>query len=45
MTEDMINEIIEILNENKDDLYFIQFVYDCAIMNQVVHPTSWEGEE
>ena len=42
MTEDMINEIVEILHENKDDLYFIQFVYDCVIMNRVIH---WEGEQ
>lgn len=43
MTEDMINEIVELLHKNKDDLYFIQFVYDCIYMNQVVF--SWEGEE
>ena len=42
MTEDMINEIVEILHENKGDLYFIQFVYDSVIMNRVIH---WEGEQ
>ncbi len=42
MTEDMINEIVEILHDNKDDLYFIQFVYDCVIMNRVIY---WEGEQ
>jgi len=32
----MINEIVELLHKNKDDFAFIQYVYDCIYMNEVV---------